>query len=168
MKKLSVLSCVFAVILIVILAGCGTTPTHGRIQQPLESVLAQARETVTEISPELALQEIESNSELLILDVRTKMEYDKVHIKGCVLIPRGFLEFKIKKNDMFPDINKRKIPSKDQPVLTYCKSGGRGLLAAKLLKEMGYTNMRNIKGGIQAWMKSNLPLEKDQELGKNQ
>lgn len=125
-----------------------------------EAYLEEAGKIVQEISPREAFQEIQNNSDIFIIDTRLKTEYDKLYIKNSVLIPRGMIEFKITNNDLFPEINNGKIPRENQPILTYCKLGGRGLLAAKTLKEMGFNNVRNIKGGLKAWMKEKLPLEK--------
>ncbi len=42
-------------------------------------------------------------------------------------------------------------PEKDADIIIYCKKGDRGILAAKVLSELGYSNVKNLKGGIIAW-----------------
>jgi len=65
-------------------------------------------------------------------------------------ISRGLLEFKIYKV----------ITNPDQKIIVFCKSGGRGALATLRLKEMGYKNVYNIKGGFMGWKKAGLPVGK--------
>lgn len=110
------------------------------------------------IPPQAAQQMIKSNPEVMVLYVTEPNEYAAGHIKGAVLIPRGLLEFKIKKNDVYPDINKGRTPTVGTPIITVCKMGGRALLAAKVLKEMGYKNVKVLKGGYKAWKAARLPL----------
>lgn len=124
------------------------------------SYLKQAKAVVKEVSPSEAYEMIKSDSSIYLLNVCPKDQYDKYHIKGSYLIPRGLLEFKVKQNNLYPKINKGKKPALDQTILVYCTLGGRGLLAGKTLKEMGYANVINIKGGLMSWMKEKLPIEK--------
>ena len=111
------------------------------------------------ILPKTAQDIIKSDPGVMVIDVCEPNEYEKGHIKGALLIPRGLLEFKIKKNDIYPDINKGRMPTLDTPIITICKMGGRSLLAAKVLKEMGYKNVKAIKGGYKGWKAARLPLE---------
>ena len=111
------------------------------------------------LTPQQAYEMIQSNPDLMIIDVNTKFEFDRGHIKGALIIPRGLIEFKITKNDIFQDINKGVIPQKNTTMLLYCKVGGRCLLVAETLKKMGYTDMYTIKGGLEAWKTARLPLE---------
>ncbi|MBU1043147.1 MAG: rhodanese-like domain-containing protein [Candidatus Omnitrophica bacterium] len=112
------------------------------------------------LSPQDAYKKILTISDLMIIDVNEKFEYDKEHLKGAILIPRGLIEFKINRNDIFPDINKGKMPAdKDAPMLLYCRFGARCLFTAVRLKKMGYTNIYTIKGGLEAWKAERLPLE---------
>lgn len=47
-----------------------------------------------------------------------------------------------------------KIQDKNINIVTYCRNGGRGALAAQVLKKMGYKNVKNLQGGIDAWAKA--------------
>ena len=101
-----------------------------------------------------AFLELKKDNELsgIVLDLRNNgggLLQEAVNITN-IFVPKG--EHVVS--------TKGKLPSKNQPILVYCTKGGRGLLAGKLLQEMGYSNVRNIKGGIKAWMKVKLPLEK--------
>lgn len=76
----------------------------------------------------------------IILDVRTQEEYDESHIPGAILIPNTEIEDRAEEN----------LPDKDQLILVYCRSGRRSKLAAEILVELGYTNIKEF-GGIIDW-----------------
>ena len=67
----------------------------------------------------------------VLVDVREKEEYRDGHLPGALSVPRGFLEMQVE----------GKVPDKRRPVIAYCQSGTRSLLAGRILKEMGYTDV---------------------------
>ena len=83
-----------------------------------------------------------------LLDVREAAEVEKDgYIEGAVNIPvREVLA------------NLDKLPATDQPIVIYCASGHRGGMMLSALKLLGYTNVRNLAGGLGAWMKANLTV----------
>jgi len=115
---------------------------------------------VNSLSEEDAYEKIKSTADIVIIDVGEENEFKAEHLDNAILIPRGLLEMKIGKNDIFPEINKGVTPNKNQPILLYCKVGARSLLAAATLKKMGYKNIYHLKGGLEAWKSANLPLAK--------
>lgn len=88
------------------------------------------------------IMNIQNEDNYIILDVRTKAEYDEKHIVDSILIPYDEI------SDKTIDIDKDKI------ILVYCRSGRRASIAVEKLKNLGYTayNM----GGID---NINLPKE---------
>ena len=76
----------------------------------------------------------------IILDVRTQEEYELLYIPGAILIP----DEEIRERAL------TELPDKDQLILIYCRSGRRSKLAAEILVELGYTNIREF-GGIIDW-----------------
>ena len=92
------------------------------------------------ITAEEAKKFMDSEEGCIILDVRTREEYDQGHIPGAILIPDT--EIEAKAADLLPD--------KDQLILVYCRSGRRSKLAAQSLADLGYTNIREF-GGILDW-----------------
>ena len=92
------------------------------------------------IAAEEAKKLMDSEEGCIILDVRTREEYDQGHIPGAILIPDT--EIEAKAADLLPD--------KDQLILVYCRSGRRSKLAAQSLADLGYTNIREF-GGILDW-----------------
>lgn len=159
MKKILFLIIVFSCVLFLSVCSQAQTVDSGiTLKQMLDEANVFVG-TENTLPPKQAYEKIQSTPNLMIIDVDTKFEFDKGHIKNSILIPRGLIEFKITKNDIFPEINQGKMPEKTTPIFLYCKMGGRCLLAAQTLKKMGYTEVYNLKGGLNAWKTERLPLE---------
>ena len=77
---------------------------------------------------------------LHIVDVREEHEFDEFNI-GATLIPLGELP------DRLEDIE----AWKDQEILIHCRSGARSGRAKEYLESEGYSNVRNVLGGMLAW-----------------
>ena len=86
-----------------------------------------------------AKQMIDSNPDLVILDVRTQSEYDAGHIQNATLIPVSELGGRLGELD------------KNREILVYCASGGRSATASQTLVENGFSKVYNMLGGITAW-----------------
>ncbi len=112
-----------------------------------------------ELSPKDAYAEMQTNKDLFVLDIRSIDDYERSHIAGCVLIPRGMLKTAIKDNSLYPKINRGRTPGKDQPILIYCKKGRKSRTGAKVLYSLGYSDVRIIKGGIKQWIADGLKVE---------
>jgi rhodanese-related sulfurtransferase len=54
--------------------------------------------------------------------------------------------------------NLDKLPALDEPIVVYCASGHRGAMVMSSLKLLGYTNVRNLGGGLGGWKKANLAV----------
>lgn len=92
------------------------------------------------ISPKEAKERLESEDDIILLDVRTVEEYEEGHIPEATLIPLSILESEVE------DI----IQDKEVPIFVYCRSGRRSLEAVKLLSRLGYKDLYNL-GGIIDW-----------------
>lgn len=79
------------------------------------------------------------NQNVVVIDVREQDEYDLEHIPNSVLIPLGTI-----------DQNNKQLPSKDQTLLIYCRSGNRSKKAAKKFISLGYEKVYDF-GGIIDW-----------------
>ncbi len=77
--------------------------------------------------------------EYTLLDVRQPWEYEEFHIPGALLVPLPELADHL--DEMEPD----------EPVLVYCRSGGRSMAAARMLVGSGFSDVNNIVGGASAW-----------------
>src|SRR6266704_3891062 len=119
--------------------------------QPLSSsqMLAEARKTVPEITASQAKEQRDCGEVDLILDVREPSEWDKGHIPGAVLAPRGLLEWYA--DPTSPYAKPELTANRDARIIVQCASGGRSMLAAETLKKMGYNNVVNIAGGFTEW-----------------
>lgn len=92
------------------------------------------------ITAEEAKKIMDSQEGYIILDVRSQEEYDEGHIPGAILIPNTEIEERAEEV----------LTDKDQLILVYCRSGRRSKMAAEILAELGYTNIREF-GGIIDW-----------------
>lgn len=102
---------------------CDLTPAH------METI------TTTELRTLLS-----GNFNGLLIDVREPAEHSAVRIEGARLIPLGTLPHHL---DSLP---------KDREILIHCKAGGRSAKAVKLLLDHGFTSVKNVTGGIDAWL----------------
>lgn len=93
-----------------------------------------------QVTMEQAAEYMEYEEGYILLDVRTREEYDGGHIPGAVCIPHE--EIKEKAEMLLPD--------KEQMIYVYCRSGNRSKQAAQALCDLGYTNITEI-GGILDW-----------------
>ena len=92
----------------------------------------------------------------MIVDLREPEEREaNGYIPGAVAAPRGMLEFWADPSS--PYHRDEFEPSKR--TLLHCASGGRSAPAAATLKELGYTNVAHMDGGIKAWAESGRSLE---------
>jgi len=117
-----------------------------------EKLLADVNARIKNISTEELQALLAKDRNLVVIDVRTQMEIGivggMVGAPGTVMLPRGWLEFRIA--DVAPD--------KDQPIVVYCGTNQRSPLAADTLTRMGYTNVMNYPGGFFEWKKAGLPV----------
>lgn len=121
-----------------------TTTAVAAEPTPEAKALIKAEMKKTEHLEVDALQKALNGGEpLTFIDVRQKSERPIMGLitKGDVHIPRGFLEIK----------TYSKVEDRDTPIVVYCGKGIRSAFAANTLKDMGYTNVKNLKGGVKAW-----------------
>lgn len=84
---------------------------------------------------------LQSDSTVVLLDVRTPQEFEQAHIKGAILLPY----------DQITATSAAAVIAKPgTTVIVYCRSGHRAGIAAKTLHELGYQDIRNL-GGIGNW-----------------
>ena len=114
-----------------------------------EELVAQAREATEHVSVEEVHGALEAGEDVTVVDVREPYEWEEGHIPGARLIPRGLLE-----HDAAEE-----LPDRDRRIVVHCNAGGRGVLAAKTLMEMGYTHVANLGGGLNAWRERGYEVE---------
>ena len=98
----------------------------------------------------IATTQLINHKNALVLDVREQNEYDAGHILNSKLIPLGKLLERIGELEKY----------RERPVVVVCRSGQRSASACTLLGKQGFAQVYNLSGGVMAWQKANLPLEK--------
>lgn len=91
------------------------------------------------ISFNQAMSMINQYDDVLLIDVKSKEEYEKFHIGNSINIPI----------EKFKRTAPRYIKNKNQKIIIYCSSGIRSLAACEILRDMGYREVYNIYGGIE-------------------
>ena len=104
---------------------------------------------IKEVNSAAALQLI-NHKNAVVLDVRESSEYDAGHVLNSKLLPLGKLKERMGELEKY----------KNQPIVVVCRSGNRSGTACFILGKQGFSQVYNLAGGVQAWQKSNLPLEK--------
>ena len=95
--------------------------------------------------------ELITDSNVVVLDVRTAAEFAEGHIKGAILIDQGQSDFVEKARTTLP---------MEKKIAVYCRSGRRSANAAGKLADVGYKCI-NLKGGIIAWKEADMPVTKE-------
>lgn len=93
-----------------------------------------------QISVSEAADMMQAETDYILLDVRTRTEFEEKHIPGAICVP----------NETIGSEPPEELPDKDQLILIYCRSGNRSKQAAQKLADLGYTNIVEF-GGINDW-----------------
>jgi len=129
------------IILIIFLLAVAYAQSGISFKQPTNSgETASEKARYTKITAAEAYEIINGSNPYLLLDVRTKAEYNYQRFIGALNIPIGELEEKAE----------RLLPNKDLTILVYCQRGNRSKSASQLLIKLGYINTYDI-GGIEQW-----------------
>ncbi|HQZ30910.1 MAG TPA: rhodanese-like domain-containing protein [Arenimonas sp.] len=127
------------------------------MRQTVQQLVAEAKARIREIdAAELASLQARG---VPVIDVREPAEFGAGHVPGAVSIPRGVLEFEV---DGHPAVNCERDPAlahRDQPVVLYCRSGGRSALAAEALMRLGFVQPLSLAGGFMAWSEQGRAVE---------
>ncbi len=112
---------IVVIILVSLLTGCGSDTM---------------KKEVTKISSQEVREMISNGIDAVIIDVRTKEEFDARHIVGAINVP-------------LDQIEEIELP-KSRKIILYCQSGNRSNQAANILNSLGYENVFDL-GGINYW-----------------
>jgi sulfur-carrier protein adenylyltransferase/sulfurtransferase len=107
-------------------AFCGVGPAH-------------APTGVPEVTPEELQKELGGEEPPLVVDVREPEELEISHLDGALAIPKGELPERVDEL------------TRARSVVVFCRSGGRSAEAVRTLLELGFQNVRSLRGGINAW-----------------
>ncbi len=108
-------------------------------QKNLDRTLRQLN---AESVPYIYVNEVTSTEETVVLDTRKKEEFEVSHIKDAIWV--GYKSFE-------KDSVLKKFPKKETPIIVYCSIGVRSEDIGEKLLKAGYTNVKNLYGGIFEW-----------------
>jgi molybdopterin/thiamine biosynthesis adenylyltransferase/rhodanese-related sulfurtransferase len=121
------------------------------------------KEKIREVDPREVHEQVSANGNgrgVVVVDVRETEEFVAGHIPGAVHVPRSYLETRIEGaigND------------RDRPVVLYCQSGNRSAFAAHTMaKDLGYTDVASMAGGITLWKDRGYEVEVPRSLTAEQ
>lgn len=120
-----------------------------------DEFLEQARAAVKEVTIRDAWELHEAATPFF--DVREESEIEQGVILGARVPGRSFLEMRVTEQ----------IPQLDAPMVLYCASGTRSMVAAASLRTLGYVNVMSMAGGLAAWKAAGLPIEKPSTLSSD-
>ena len=121
-----------------------------------QQLVVKALKTVNEVMPWDLEEEIEKDPNIILLDIREADEFEMMHIKNSVHVPRGRLEGACVWNydDTVPMLAKER----SQNIVVICRSGNRSVLAAQTMQLMGFENVRSLKMGIKGWNDNDMEM----------
>jgi len=147
MRKMSVIVAVLLTFTASFVAPALSADVDKTVLSAAEKMLSTMPADFYQVAPEAAQQQIE-NAKPLIIDVREAAEIAKGKIAGSTNIPIRDL----------PKMDGKLPANKTAPILVYCQVGYRGGIGMTVLRMWGYTNVKNIRGGLDAWEKAGLPV----------
>jgi rhodanese-related sulfurtransferase len=115
-----------------------------------EQLIDAALEHVEEVYPWDLVEELANDAgDVLLVDIREPYEYDAMHIKGVLNVPRGILETACEYGyeETVPEL----AEAREREIILICRSGKRSVLAADVMQQMGYTNVKSLKTGMRGW-----------------
>ena len=114
-------------------------------------LVEEARKQIKECTIQQVKSRLDGGEVFEFLDVREDNEYAQDHARGARHLGRGILERDIETI----------IPNKQADIVLYCGGGYRSALAAACLRQMGYSNVTSMIGGIKAWRDAGYPMSHD-------
>jgi len=112
------------------------------------NLLSQARDTST-VSPQEATH-LMNRSQAVVVDVRPMADFQAGHVVNAQNLPLNSLQDQLKKLSKY----------QKKPVIAVCRSGMSSAGACSTLRKAGFTQVYNLKGGMQAWEAANLPVKR--------
>ena len=137
-----------------VIAGAG----HAAENWPdsVDRYVAELRKTVDTTDMDGYLAVVKNPNGAALVDVREETEFKAGHVPGTISVSRGRLEFRIWKPLGYPD----KVDM-NRKIYVQCATGGRATLAAKQLKDIGFTNVTAVVMDLSEWQKKGNPFVKE-------
>ncbi|MBL4764423.1 MAG: rhodanese-like domain-containing protein [Colwellia sp.] len=104
-------------------------------------------------APQISQQELLTalkapNHNIVVLDVRSKEEYQNGHLVNAINISHNTVAEKLNQLSQY----------KNSTVVVYCRSGRRAGIAEHILAENGFENLRHLTGDMNGWLDAELPV----------
>jgi len=114
-----------------------------------EDIINESLERVEELFPWDLDEAMEKKVELLILDIREPYEFEAMHIRDAINVPRGVLESACEYDyeETVPEL----VEARQREIVVICRSGKRSVLAADVMQQMGFTSVKSLKTGMRGW-----------------
>lgn len=112
-------------------------------------LVAESAKNITEIFPWDLEERFQENSSLLLLDIREPYEFESMHIKGSINVPRGVLETACEWD--YEETVALLVEARDKEVVVACRSGNRSVFVCEVMQKLGYKNVVSLKTGLRGW-----------------
>ncbi len=119
-------------------------------------LVAESAKNVTEIFPWDLEERLLENPSLLLLDIREPYEFDAMHIKDSLNVPRGVLETACEWD--YEETVADLVNARDKEVIVACRSGNRSIFVCEVMQKLGYNNVVSLKTGLRGWSDYEQPL----------
>ena len=112
-------------------------------------LVAESAKNITEIFPWDLEERFQENPSLLLLDIREPYEFEAMHIKGSLNVPRGVLETACEWD--YEETVAQLVEARDKEVIVACRSGNRSVFVCEVMQKLGYKNVVSLKTGLRGW-----------------
>lgn len=104
---------------------------------------------IIEIFPWDLSDKLSIEDDILIVDVREPYEFEEMHIRNSINVPRGILETACEWNyeETVPELTS----ARNREIVIVCRSGNRSIFAAHTMQLMGYKNVASLRTGLRGW-----------------
>lgn len=128
-------------------------------------MVGEAQAEIPGVSAAEAQRRIKEDPDTLVIDVRDEASIRASGtVPGAAAISAGSLLYKADQ-EVPEEWRDARLADRSRPIITQCDLGPLSAIAAKNLKDMGFTNVSYLEGGIQAWRQAGLPTESASEIG---
>lgn len=116
----------------------------------LLAVVAMAQQQPVNLNAQQAAQLLQTNKNVVVLDVRTPAEFREGHLKNAINVDYNAPDFE----QQLARLDNQK------PYLVHCAAGGRSTRSLPVLQKLGFRSVRHLDGGLNAWQQAGLPVVK--------
>ena len=124
--------------------------------QKLIDLLAETLKSVNEIMPWDMEEMMEADPDILVLDVRERDEFDTMHVKNSLNVPRGIVESACEWG--YEETEPELVKARDRTVIVVCRSGYRSILTAYSLQLLGFNKVYSLTTGLRGYNDYELPF----------